>query len=291
MTAAASAQITASVVVVSVGCRDGLLDSLQLLRECNLLESSPGAATEVVVVEVGPVGDATVARTFPCVTLLQEAPDAGFARACNTGIAAARGARILLLDPCVRIPGRLLSDLLAHLDANPMAAAVGPELRRQQSLPPCAVAEPMPDPCAATAAWSTRAAEPVGAATDSDHESVEWLPATCLLLDRRALNDVGPFYEGLLFTFEEIDWCRRAREQGWEIHRLASASVDLAEQIQPARDDTSAADAVSYDDPFSRDRHRYFRAYHGRAAAMAVGAVSGAKRLVKSARAAIGLNR
>jgi GT2 family glycosyltransferase len=39
----------------------------------------------------------------------------------------------------------------------------------------------------------------------------------CMLIRRAAWDDVGPLDEGYFMYLEEIDWCRRARQRGWQV--------------------------------------------------------------------------
>jgi GT2 family glycosyltransferase len=110
--------VTLSIIVVSLTSEQQTLKFLQQLRESNVLSSSPGATSEVIVVDL--VGEnetrAEIEAAFPCVAVISAAADVGFARACNLGICAARAEHVLLIDPFTEIPGRLVPDLLLHLD-------------------------------------------------------------------------------------------------------------------------------------------------------------------------------
>src|SRR5581483_252459 len=45
----------------------------------------------------------------------------------------------------------------------------------------------------------------------------DWAAGTALLLRTEALREVGPFDESYFLYCEDIDWCHRARRQGWEV--------------------------------------------------------------------------
>jgi GT2 family glycosyltransferase len=48
----------------------------------------------------------------------------------------------------------------------------------------------------------------------------------CMLIDRAAWQDVGPLDEGYFMYLEEVDWCRRARQRGWQIwHHPAAVAI------------------------------------------------------------------
>jgi N-acetylglucosaminyl-diphospho-decaprenol L-rhamnosyltransferase len=285
------APVTLSIVVVSLSAQQRTLECLQQLRESNVLSSSPGATSEVIVVDLvgGSAAQAEIEAMFPCVEVISVAPDAGFAHACNLGIAAARAERVLLIDPFTEIPGRLVPDMLLHLDNNERVAAVGPQLIDSAGLTisPATHSPAIHNDTSGVAAPGPRAASPNAAVS-----TVQWLPATCLMLNRAAVEGVGGFEEGFLLQFEEIDWCKRAREAQWEIHHLRNVQVvilDAPTDVPSAGDDGASLGELPYDGQFSDSRRAYVRRHHSGAAAFALDAVNGAKKMVRSAKAAIGL--
>jgi GT2 family glycosyltransferase len=48
-------------------------------------------------------------------------------------------------------------------------------------------------------------------------ERVDYLCGACLLLRRAALEQVGLLDDNYFFFFEDVDWCFRARQQGWRL--------------------------------------------------------------------------
>ncbi len=284
------AAITLSIVVLSLTSREQTLNCLQQLRESNVLSSSPGATSEVIVVDlVAPQAHAPeIATDFPCVTVIEGSPEIGFAKACNLALSAAHADHILLIDPFTEIPGRLIPDMVLHIDSNERVAAVGPQLIDTRGL---AIEPATHIPCERPDANGAHApGAPLGNPT-ATLRAVEWLPATCLMLNRTAVDEIGAFEGGFLSQFEEIDWCRRAREAAWHVHHLNSVSVVLLEDTRPPAGDGEAAGELPYDGQFSDSRRAYVRQYHGSATALAVDAVKGgAQKLVRSAKAAIGLS-
>ncbi len=73
------------------------------------------------------------------------------------------------------------------------------------------------------AGWRERE-RPVGAAGEDTRE-VEWVPGCCLLLSVAALRAIGFFDEEFFAYHEDVDWCTRARRQGWRILYVPAASV------------------------------------------------------------------
>ena len=48
---------------------------------------------------------------------------------------------------------------------------------------------------------------------------------SCLLLNRKALEDVGMFDQEFPIFFNEVDWCFRAKQKGWKIYFTPAAEV------------------------------------------------------------------
>jgi GT2 family glycosyltransferase len=49
-----------------------------------------------------------------------------------------------------------------------------------------------------------------------EERTVDWAVGAALLLRRSALEAVGPFDESLFMYAEDLDWCWRAHDAGWE---------------------------------------------------------------------------
>jgi N-acetylglucosaminyl-diphospho-decaprenol L-rhamnosyltransferase len=54
---------------------------------------------------------------------------------------------------------------------------------------------------------------------------VDWAVGAALLMRREALDEIGPFDDGFFMYAEDLEWCWRARQRGWEIVFEPSAVV------------------------------------------------------------------
>jgi hypothetical protein len=52
---------------------------------------------------------------------------------------------------------------------------------------------------------------------------VDSLLGACLLVRRKAIDEVGMLDEGFWFFLEETDWCYRMHKKGWEVHYVRDA--------------------------------------------------------------------
>lgn len=215
-----------SVVVVNWNTRG-------LLRDClaSLADKTRGATFEAIVVDNGSGdGSAEMVRAeFPGAVLIENGANLGFAKACNIGIARARGRSVALVNTDVLLVNDCLGILQGYLARDPGAGVVGPKtLYQDMTLNPscrrfptvanqfCAAfglhqvfrRHPWARPLAGEHMW------------DFDHgrtREVETLVGSFLLLRKEAIDAVGWFDEDFFIFSEETDLCLRLRKGGWKV--------------------------------------------------------------------------
>jgi N-acetylglucosaminyl-diphospho-decaprenol L-rhamnosyltransferase len=94
-------------------------------------------------------------------------------------------------------------------------------------------------------------------------ESVDWVAGASMLIRREVFADVGLLDEGYFMYFEELDFCHRAANAGWQcwyapasrvVHLVGQASGVTGRQIAPKRRPSYWFDS----------RRRYLLTHHGR---------------------------
>jgi GT2 family glycosyltransferase len=236
-----------------------LFNRVELTMSCiqALLEHTPEADVELVLVDNGST-DATAqlldGLAGDDVTLVRNATNLGFARACNQGAAAASGERLLFLNNDVVVRPGWLAPLQHALDADPTVAAAsplllfpdgliqhggvylfdvphlpaqegqivfGPSLRHYRQpgdLPAAHVAGPVPA-----------------------------LTAASMLVRRDAFEQAGGFDEGYWNGYEDIDLCLRLRRLGWGLrYEPASVAVHHESASGPERFSREAANVQRF---------------------------------------------
>lgn len=243
----------------------------ELLRNClhSLLEqTTPGLVTEIIVVDSASIdGSAEMVRCeFPQVRLIASDENLGYARGNNTGVAAARGGYLFLLNPDTVVKPDALSRMVTYMESHPLVGALGPQLvwpdgsvqssRRRFPTPGTLFWE-----STLLGQWfpQNRYARRYHLADRPANESqkVDWVVGAALLIRRKTWLQVGPIEEEFFMYFEEADWCRRSAAAGWETHYLPSAQVihyegKSSEQVLAARTLR-----------FQRSKLRYTRKYFG----------------------------
>jgi len=214
-----------SALIVSYNTRALLLESIASVV------NQPGVET-IVVDNASRDGSArAVADQFPTVQLIQSDRNLGFAGGVNRAAACAKGRALLVLNPDARLEPDALDLLLEVLDRTPRAALVGPTLRYADgSLQPAAFRFPglvqialdlFPIARLTDSSLNGRIASRAPGPLQIDHPL-----GACMLIDRAAWQDVGLLDEGYFMYLEEIDWCRRARQRGWQVwHQPAAVAI------------------------------------------------------------------
>jgi hypothetical protein len=132
-------------------------------------------------------------------------------------------APICLVNPDVRLPDRhTLQALHDALQTHPEMAAVAPSIRTEDGNIEYTGSE----------VQLTRALV-VHTGTHLPNWPPEvpalvrmsWIDGACWMLRADALRDVGVFDEDYFLFSEEVDWCLRARQQGWRVAVLRDVEI------------------------------------------------------------------
>lgn len=218
----------AAIVVPSWNTRDLLAACLQ-----SIADTCAGIEAETIVVDNGSRDGSSdlVRERFPGVRVVQNTENAGFARACNQGIAATTAPYVLLLNSDARLLPGSLQALLARAEAQPRCAIVGALIRNadgtfqasfsdfpslaQELLMLTGVGRLLYGP------WypSHEAGEQRGAL------SVAWISGAAMLVRRAGMEAVGGFDERYFMYAEEMDLCCRCVRAGWEVWYEPAAVV------------------------------------------------------------------
>lgn len=183
---------------------------------------------EYLVVDNGGDGTAAMIRErFPWVTVIEPGENLGFSRANNLAIKQAQGEYIMLTNPDLTIFEGEMEKLLAYADAHPEAGIIGPRVEnpdgtRQESC----TRYPTPLMPVYRRTFLGRTAQGKRAVDeyfmrDKDHTVPHAVPAVygaAMLVRQKTLAHIGHLDERFFMYYEDVDLCRRARAQNWDIH-------------------------------------------------------------------------
>lgn len=198
-------------------------DALPWIENC--LDSLQGV--ETVVVDNGSRDDtvAFVRGRYPDVRVV-ESENRGLAAGWNIGIGETESRWVLLLNADAWLSDEALQRLVGFADSRPRAAVVGPRLRNPDGTLQRSVRGFPTLWRLATEYFFLRKLAPRSAAFNAfyaggfDHDEVrdvEVVMGACMLVRRRAIDEVGPCDEDYFLFSEETDWCYRFRDAGWEV--------------------------------------------------------------------------
>ena len=216
-----------AVVILNLNGGEAVLDALRSVEGCE----------RVVVDNASTDGSpASIAATFPDVTLVRNDRNLGFAVAANQGVRACDASVIVLLNNDATAAPGAVERLASTLDETPSAAAVGALIRNPDgSIQPSKRAFPT--------LWQSMLHGLVGLVTSNNPGTraylmldaptdrpcrVGWVSASAVAYRRDAFDAVGGFDEDYFFFVEDVDLCRRLTDAGWEVWFEPRAEVTHA---------------------------------------------------------------
>lgn len=210
----------------------------KLLEPCieSIFRHAPEFDFEVIVVDnaSSDFDEAAVRARFPEVKLIVNGSNLGYARGNNQAIAESSGEYVLLLNPDTEFKDDSIARLVDFMRAHPDAAAAGCKLVRLDGTVDRSVRSfPEPWPIASELFGLSRLfpkSRLFGGYRMTwfgyDRESLVDQPmGSCLILSRKALDEIGVLDEDFPIFFNEVDWCYRAGLAGWKIYFTPSAEV------------------------------------------------------------------
>lgn len=198
------------------------------LRCCQAVLASMPESTEVIVVDDGSSDGtaALLAREVPAVRIVRLETNRGFAPAANAGVAAAHGEVILLLNSDALVVADALRAMVAVFENEPRLGVAGARLLNEDGTPQWS-GGPTP-----TLPWM------IGVVSGAGHlarhfrrrganhaRKVDWVSGAALAFRRGVWADAGPLNERFLFYSQDIYFCLRARDAGWDVRIVEEARV------------------------------------------------------------------
>lgn len=207
------------------------------LDRCLAALSHAEPAVELVVVDHDTRPDAARAlqARHPTARVLACADNRGFGAGVNHGARETRADYLLLINPDAVVDGGIVGTLRALLEARPDVAVVGPLVRDADgSIQASARRFPgVSTVLGGRSTWLTRVL-PGNRLTSRNLLTgphvrepivVDWVSGACMLVRRRAFDEVGGFDEGYFLYWEDADLCRRLRDAGWRTAYHPGVSV------------------------------------------------------------------
>jgi GT2 family glycosyltransferase len=221
-----------SIVILNWNTRDLLRALLSTARNCQ-----PAVSCEWIVVDNASTdgSPAMVAEEFPEIRLIRRETNGGFSVGCNTGLRAASGRYLLLLNSDTEIHPGSLETMVEFLDGHPDVGAVGPKLLNPDG---SVQASCRTFPGFHTALFHRKSlltrlfpgnrysrAYLMADLDRTEPSEVDWVIGAAMMVRSEVIEQVGLLDEDFFMYAEDVDWCWRMRQKGWRILYLPSATL------------------------------------------------------------------
>lgn len=217
-----SKTIDVSVVIVNyktphllVRCLDSLQKYASYIKDIVVIDNASYDRT----IEV-------LRQRFPYARRIASQANVGFAKAVNWGITNARKPYIMILNPDVIITPQAIPILLREIRRQPNIGLIAPRLCYPDgSIQYSCCRFQTPGYILARRSWisKTKAGQKIIdhiLMKDYDHKKardVDWVIGGAMLINRRAVEQVGLLDERFWLYFEDMDWCRSLWQHGWRV--------------------------------------------------------------------------
>ena len=221
-----------SAVVIAWNGMKFLPDCLRTLRD-----DLQGISHEIIVVDNGSTDGTTefVTKEYPSVRLIRHSANLGFAKAVNVGVGASSGEYVLLLNQDIRVRPGMIASLLTRIESDRTIGVIGPKFvgfdgKTQQS------ARAFPsmrhvwyDALLLSRLFRRHREFASWRMGWFDHESeceVDQPMGAALLIRRKVIEKVGMFDERFPIFFNDVDFCRRVKEEGYKLLYFPEAVIE-----------------------------------------------------------------
>lgn len=255
-----AARIDVSIIIVNWNTRGLLAHCLQSLED-----TIRDISFEVWVVDNGSSDDsvAMVREQFPQTHIIANSENVGFVRANNQALARCQGRYVLLLNSDTQaLPGSL-NKATRFMDEHPRAGIMGVRLLNPDGTFQASYT-PFPT------LWreflmlnglGRRLVRPKypshGPEVEKGAQKVDYVEGACLLVRREAIDQVGKLDERIFMYAEDVDWCYRFVQAGWEVWYLPQVTI-IHHGGQSSKKRRGRMEAELY-----RSRIYFFRKHYG----------------------------
>jgi GT2 family glycosyltransferase/lipopolysaccharide/colanic/teichoic acid biosynthesis glycosyltransferase len=211
-------------------------NSLPELREC--LSSVRAAAVklrlETLLIDNASEDDTVTVMgvDYPEVRVIANSLNVGYSRAVNQGIAEAEAPYVLVLNPDIVVLPGSIERLLSFMKEHPDAGIAGSKLLNPD--------DTLQHSCRRFYTFRTlvlrrtflgsifRKSRAISdhLMLEFDHDTsrqVDWVIGACMMVRKKALEDIGGMDERFFLYFEDVDWCYRAWQSGWKVFYVADS--------------------------------------------------------------------
>ncbi|MCF0041843.1 glycosyltransferase family 2 protein [Dyadobacter fanqingshengii] len=217
-----------SIVTVNFNQPKVTEDLLRSLEEVNIYPN-----LEIIVVDNGSKPDPVPGwiAQYPRVKFVRSDRNTGFAGGNNIGIEHTTGEYLFLINNDTEVTADLIGKLVATMEANPKIGMISPKIHYfdQPGVLQYTGYTPMNYYTARNACIGQF--EQDRGQYDSLSGVTGYAHGAAMMIRREALEKAGVMAENYFLYYEELDWCERIRNAGYEIHVDLSALIYHKESV------------------------------------------------------------
>lgn len=213
-----------SVLIVNYNTCRLTLDCLR-----SVFDSETDYSFEVIVVDNASRDDSVqrITEQYPQVRMIANQENTGFAKANNQALEVAAGRYILLLNSDTIVQPETLQTMVAFMDEHPKVGASGCKVILPDGSLDKACRRGFPTPSASFYyAFGFSKLFPdkprfnqyqLGYLDPNESYAIDCLVGAFMLVRRETLQQVGGLDETFFMYGEDVDWCYRIKQAGWDI--------------------------------------------------------------------------
>jgi GT2 family glycosyltransferase len=187
---------------------------------------------------------------FPQAIVSKNRKNIGFARAVNKGLTQSAAPYVVLINPDTIVREGCFETILEYMEKNTDIGVIGPRILNTDGTVQGS-ARAFPTPFTGLFGRNTVLTKwfpnnPITRAnmyTSRRHEKtpmdVDWVSGACMVVRRRAIENVGLMDARFFLYWEDADWCRRMWQKGWKVvyHPIPTVvhSVGTSSSTKPIR--------------------------------------------------------
>ncbi|MCL6457978.1 MAG: glycosyltransferase family 2 protein [Gorillibacterium sp.] len=221
-----------SIIVLNYNTRQLTLNALE-----SVYQSETTYLFEVILID-NASSDGTVEAVreqYPHVLLIENEQNVGFARANNQAMRIAKGRYVLLLNSDTIVHPNTLDMMLSFMEENPSVGASGCKIVLPDGSLDKACKRGFPTPAASfyyafgLARMFPRIAHfngyQLGHLNPDQSQPIDCLVGAFMLVRHSVIDQVGMLDEQFFMYGEDIDWCYRIKQAGWQIYYYPKVEI------------------------------------------------------------------
>jgi len=221
--------IALSIIIVNYKTAELTLDLIQ-----SIYDHAPDVTYEILVMDNGSDEyiEEDLRNRFPAVRFFETGRNVGFAKANNLGIHNSHGSYVLLLNSDTRIFDETLQSMMDYLQIHPNVGVLGPRQIGDDGkyVPSCGNFPTLISEMLRKIIHERLSMDDYRLREGIDDKyanstNVDWVSGSCLVVRRKALADVGLLDERFFMYFEDIDFCKRIKDKGWQVQYFPDETI------------------------------------------------------------------